>query len=298
MDGILIIDKPKGFTSFDTVAVVRKICKEKKCGHTGTLDPMATGVLTVLLGGATGFCNFLPNKDKAYIASLRLGTVTDTLDITGKIISQNRVDATAADFERAISGFTGEIIQTPPMYSAVSVNGRRLYDLARQGIEIERPERKVNIFRLDILEKDEIKGEYKIYVECSSGTYIRSLVSDAGEILGCGAVLTELRRVKANGFTVDNSVTLDALRAAAEGNNILRCVLPIDTVFIDYPEISVSAAQAKRFSNGGSLLVERLQDCKGNGLYRVYSPDHIFLGLGNIDGSEEMKTAKIYVPKG
>ena len=216
MTGIIILDKPNGITSFGAVARVRRICREKKCGHSGTLDPMATGVMTVLLGGATRFCELLPNHDKEYIATFRLGITTDTLDITGKILSETPVSSTKADVEAALESFVGEISQLPPMYSAVSVNGQRLYDLARQGIEVERQARKVIIYSADMLEANEEANEYKISVACSSGTYIRTLIDDIGKKLGCGAVMTGLRRTEACGFSLDSCITPDELKELKE----------------------------------------------------------------------------------
>ena len=297
MTGILIIDKPEGMTSFDVVAKARRICGEKKCGHSGTLDPMATGVMTLLFGGATGFLNYLPSHDKEYIATLKLGTVTDTLDITGKVLEEREFNVKEAEFSSVAKRFEGEITQLPPMYSAVSVGGERLYDLARKGIEVDRPERKVNIFKLEIIESDETNGVYKMDVACSGGTYIRSLVADIGDALGCGAVLTSLRRIKANGFSVSDSVTLEELEKVKNDGKIDDLLIPVDGALSEYPEITVSPAQAVRFANGGALSIDRLQGCKKNGLYRVYNQQHSFLGLGNNTGDGELKIAKVFVNK-
>ncbi len=297
MTGIIIIDKPEGITSFDAVAKARRICGEKKCGHSGTLDPMATGVMTLLFGGATGFLNYLPSHDKEYIATLKLGTVTDTLDITGKVLKERDFNVTAEEFRSAAERFKGEIKQLPPMYSAVSVDGKRLYDLARKGVEIERPERHVSIYKLEIIESDELNGIYKINVACSGGTYIRSLIYDIGETLECGAVLTSLRRVKANGFTISDSVTLEELENAKAEEKIDELLIPVDKALAEYPEITVSDAQAVRFSNGGALSVDRLHNCKVIGLYRVYGNSRNFLGLGENVGDGELKIAKIFVRK-
>ena len=295
MTGIIIIDKPEGITSFGVISRLRKILNEKKIGHSGTLDPMATGVMTVLVGGgATRFCELLPSHDKAYEATLLLGTVTDTLDITGNITEKRDVKATKEDFRKATEKFKGEITQVPPMYSAVSVNGRRLYDLARQGIEVERPERKVNIYALDILEENESKYEYKIRVECSSGTYIRTLIADIGEELGCGAVLISLRRTKANGFTEKDALTLEELKALADENKIEDKIIPLDKALEDYKKIAVTEAQAKRFSNGGELALDRVHGCESKGIYRVYSPDKKFLGLGENNGSDSLIVKRVY----
>ena len=295
MTGIILIDKPKDITSFGAVARVRRICGEKKCGHTGTLDPMATGLLTVMLGGATRFSMLLPSHDKAYRAEFRLGTVTDTLDITGKVLETRPVSANAAQVAAALAEFVGEIEQLPPMYSAVSVNGKRLYDLARQGVEVEREPRRVTVYSAEILEANESAGEYAVSVECSSGTYIRTLISDLGEKLGCGAVLTELRRTAANGFKIDSAVTLEALSQAAESGELDRLIIPVDRALEEYPIITVSAAQARRFGNGGELSLERLKYPRTLGLFRIYDPDGAFMGLGEIGDGDSLKVKRVFV---
>ena len=297
MTGIIILDKPSGITSFGAVARVRRICSEKKCGHSGTLDPMATGVMTVLLGGATRFCELLPNHDKEYIASFRLGMTTDTLDITGKVQSETHVNATKADVEEALESFTGEINQLPPMYSAVSVNGQRLYDLARQGIEVERQARKVIVYSADLLEADENTHEYKISVACSSGTYIRTLIDDIGKKLGCGAVLTALRRTRANGMSVENAVTVEQLEAAAANGSLDSLIISVEKALESYPSVQVTEAQAKRFSNGGELDLNRIKSPKMLGYYRVYDHNKKFLGLGEIADSENLLVKRVYVEK-
>ena len=295
MTGIILFDKPKDITSFGAVARVRRICGEKKCGHTGTLDPMATGLLTVMLGGATRFSELLPSHDKAYRAEFRLGTVTDTLDITGKVLETRPVSANAAQVAAALAEFVGEIEQLPPMYSAVSVNGKRLYDLARQGVEVEREPRRVTVYSAEILEANESAGEYAVSVECSSGTYIRTLISDLGEKLGCGAVLTELRRTAANGFKIDSAVTLEALSQAAESGELDRLIIPVDRALEEYPIITVSAAQARRFGNGGELSLERLKYPRTLGLFRIYDPDGAFMGLGEIGDGDSLKVKRVFV---
>lgn len=297
MTGIIILDKPKSITSFGAVARVRRICGEKKCGHSGTLDPMATGVMTVMLGGATRFCELLPSHDKEYLASFRLGITTDTLDITGKILSESPVSATKDDVVAALESFTGEISQLPPMYSAVSVNGQRLYDLARQGIEVERQARKVMIYSADLLESDESTHEYKISVACSSGTYIRTLIDDIGKKLGCGAVLTELRRTRANGFCVEQAITVEQLEEAAKNGTLNSVVISVEKATELYPLVQVTEAQAKRFSNGGELDLNRIKCPRMLGYYRVYGPDGDFLGLGEVRNSENLLVKRVYVNK-
>ena len=293
MTGLLIINKPEGFTSFDVVAKARKLALEKKCGHSGTLDPMATGVMTVLFGGATRFCELLPDHNKSYIASLKLGTVTDTLDITGKVLEEREVKVKKEEFEKVAKEFVGEISQVPPMYSAVSVGGKRLYDLARQGIEVERPERKVTVYSLNILSENEKSGEYKIEVACSSGTYIRTLIADIGEKLGCGAVMTALQRTSANGFSLSDAVTLEELLEKSKNNDVKSLIIPLEKALDVYPAVTVTESQSTRFHNGGALSAERVKGLENNGIYRVYSPDNVFLGLGENDG-ENLNIKKIY----
>lgn len=278
MDGFTVLDKAPGMTSFRASAFLRKIYGEKKVGHTGTLDPMATGVLPVALGKASRFISFLPDHDKGYAAHFRCGITTDTLDITGTVLSECEVSVSAAQVEAVLDRFRGHILQVPPMYSALSKDGVRLYKLARQGIEVEREAREVDIYSLELTGEDE--DGFVINVECSKGTYIRSLVSDIGDALGCGAVMTALRRTKANGFTLADAFTEEQLKAAPAD-----CVMSIDKPFEGLPAITVSAAQAVRFSNGGELDVQRLKTQRIFSLFRVYAPDGIFLGLGEISAA-------------
>ncbi len=295
MTGFVFLDKSEGITSFFAASRLRKIFGTKKIGHTGTLDPMATGVLPIAIGGATRFIELIPDHDKGYVASFRLGVTTDTLDITGEVLSRNEVGTTKADVENTLQNFRGEISQLPPMYSAIKKDGVRLYELARQGIEVEREERKVTVHSLELTSADEENKEYEITVMCSKGTYIRSLISDIGEALGCGATMTKLRRVKANGVTVDRCYTLDELSEMKEKGNLNEAIIGVDT-FISYDKIRVSEAQSKRFSNGGALDCNRFGGKKEPGLYNVYSPDGRFLGIGEIkEGSEELSIKRVYV---
>lgn len=295
MTGIILLDKPEGITSFGAVARVRRICGEKKCGHTGTLDPMATGVLTIMLGGSTRFCELLPSHDKAYIATFRLGTVTDTLDITGKVLETREVTVTAEQVKEKIKSFIGEISQLPPMFSAVSVNGQRLYDLARQGIEVERKAREVTVFSIEMLSENEQEGDYTVCVECSSGTYIRTLIADLGEALGCGAVMTALRRTKANGFDISQAVTVEELAEKAEKGELDSVLIPVDKALEEYPVIKVTAAQAKRFRNGGELDLQRLKYPRMLGFFRIYDPEDNFIGLGEIGEGDSLTVKRVFV---
>ncbi len=295
MTGFVFLDKGEGMTSFFAASRLRKIFGIKKIGHTGTLDPMATGVLPIAVGGATRFIDLIPNHDKAYVASFRLGLTTDTLDITGEVLSRNGVTATRSDVEKALEKFRGEISQLPPMYSAIKKDGVRLYELARQGIEVEREERQITVYSLELTDSNEEEKEYEITVECSKGTYIRSLISDIGDALGCGATMTALRRTKANGVCVDICYTLAQLEEMKEKGTLGEAIQGVDS-FISYDKIKVSEAQARRFSNGGALDCNRLKGIKKEqGLYCVYSPSDKFLGVGEIDENcEELKVKKVF----
>lgn len=295
MTGFVYLDKGEGMTSFFAASRLRRIFDMKKIGHTGTLDPMATGVLPVALGGATRFIELIPSHDKAYRASFRLGTTTDTLDITGEVLSVREVNATATDVEKVLSRFRGEISQLPPMYSAIKKDGVRLYTLARQGIEVEREERRVTIYSLELTKCDGKANEYEIEVECSSGTYIRSLIADIGEALGCGAVMTALRRTKANGIDESRCYTVETLEELKAQGRLGEAVEAVDEI-LSYDKIKVSQAQTKRFSNGGSLDCNRFGGNKTPGLHCVYSPEGDFLGIGEIDEEGQVMTArKVYV---
>ena len=291
MTGLICINKDKDITSFGVVAKVRGITREKKAGHTGTLDPMATGVLPVMLGGATRFLDYLPESDKGYRAGFVLGKTTDTLDITGEVTAEYEINATEQDVRDALERFRGSITQLPPMYSAVSVNGQRLYELARQGIEVERESRKVEIKKLELVSCE--SGEYIIDVICSKGTYIRTLIDDIGRHLGCGAVMTSLVRTLANGFTLDDCVTLKQLQNLKDNNlSFDAALLDIEAIFKAYDCVYVSQAQAKRFSNGGALAADRIKKKLTGGIYRVYSPDNVFLGLGEMDNEDNQLSVK------
>lgn len=281
MTGFIILDKPEGITSFIGGAIVRRVTKEKKTGHTGTLDPMATGVLPVAVGNATRFIELLSSHDKGYRASFRLGTTTDTLDITGSVLSTSDDIPDEEAVKKIIAHFQGEIEQLPPMYSAIKKDGKRLYELARQGIEVEREKRTVTIYNCDFVSFE--NGEYTIDVKCSKGTYIRSLISDIGEMLGCGAVMTALRRTLSNGFCIEEAHTEDELKNAED---ISAFIIPVDKALEAYPAIKVSEAQATRFRNGGELDAARLHTKLTPSLYRVYSPDNKFLGLGEYRENE------------
>lgn len=295
MTGIICLDKQEHMTSFSAVARARRITGEKKAGHAGTLDPMATGILPVLFGGATRFMEFLPVHDKGYRARIQLGMTTDTLDTTGTVLTRSGVRVSKAQVEQALAAFRGDILQVPPMYSALSKNGVRLYELARRGEEVERQARPVTIYRLELTEFDGQTQECTLNVLCSKGTYIRSLADDLGRMLGCGAVMSGLRRTYAAGFSLEDCVTLDTLSELAQQGKLSQCMIPLERVLAAYPSLSVTQAQAVRFANGGALDADRLRFAeKRDGLFRVYSPDERFLGLGELlPGERELKVRRV-----
>ncbi len=293
-DGILIIDKPQDFTSFDVCAVMRGLLKTRKIGHTGTLDPMATGVLPILVGRATKASDLLPDHDKEYISGFKLGLETDTLDIWGETLKEEKVSVSKDALLSAMDRFRGEITQIPPMYSAVSVGGRRLYDIARSGQTVERPERKVTINRLELISYDEEKGEGEILCSCSKGTYIRTLVADIGTALGCGAAVSSLRRTNACGYDLSSAINLDEAKALCAEGKLEERLLPVGSIFEAYRAVSISEAQAFRVRNGGSLSLERLSRFKpscDSETVRLIAPDGEFLALGTV--SEEWQEIKI-----
>lgn len=279
MTGIIPLKKGENITSFFAVNKVRRIIGEKKCGHTGTLDPNATGVLPIAVGGATRFIELLPSHKKAYKATFKTGICTDTLDIWGTVTQTSDKKVSFEDVEKAALEFRGGIVQLPPMYSAIKKDGVRLYELARQGIEVERTPRECTVYEISVTEAE--NGEFSLFCECSAGTYIRTLINDIGKKLGCGATMTSLCRTHACGIELSECFTLDGLKELAEKNEIGKAVIPLEKLLLDYPEIQVTENQAKRFSNGGSLMRERLRNMGEDGIYRVYG-NGIFLGLGEL----------------
>ncbi|MBR2108677.1 MAG: tRNA pseudouridine(55) synthase TruB [Ruminococcus sp.] len=284
MNGVLVVDKPQEFTSFDIVAVVRKFSGQKKIGHTGTLDPNATGVLPLLLGNATKAQDIVPNHDKEYLAEFKLGVTTDTLDIWGQVKSETESAVKQSEIEEIIGKFIGEITQIPPMFSAVSVNGQRLYDLARQGIEVERKPRNVTVYELELLSFDEQSQSGTLRVKCSKGTYIRTLIDDIGAELKVGAVMTALRRTMACGFEIEKALKLDEIKELPK-EELENKLMSTESLFYTYPELYVTDAQATRFHNGGALDIQRTmlacKDLPDGSVFRVKGLKK-FLGLGII----------------
>ncbi len=290
MQGILCLDKPQEMTSFVACACVRRALGIKKTGHAGTLDPMATGVLPILCGGATRALEWLPDHDKRYLVTVRLGMVSDTQDIWGAVETTDKPLPTRDALEAALAAFRGEILQTPPMMSAIKKDGVRLYELARKGIEIEREARNVTIRSLELLS---FEGDTAVLdCTCSKGTYMRVIAADLGEKLGCGALMSGLRRTLAAGFSLSQCLTLEEVRTAAENGTIASHILPVDQVLSVYPSVTVTDAQANRFQNGGALALERLRT-PIDGVTRVYAPNGRFLGLGK-PKDESLAVARLF----
>lgn len=286
--GVICIDKPKEHTSFDVIARMRGITKIKKIGHAGTLDPMATGVLPIFIGRATKACDILPVQDKRYTATLRLGMTTDTQDITGTVLKERPVTSTEEEITAAIFRFRGAIKQLPPMYSAIQVGGQRLYDLARQGIEVERAYRDAVIYSLDILDSDPINHRYVLDIHCSKGTYVRTICHDIGEQLGCGGVLTELRRTMSSGFTIEDCLTLEEAQALAAEDKLLEGMLPIEKAFDSLSKIRLEEKLTRLYLNGIKLDAKRTKAPITGEDIAVYSANGTFLGVSYYD-----ETAKL-----
>ncbi|MBR7089134.1 MAG: tRNA pseudouridine(55) synthase TruB [Lachnospiraceae bacterium] len=298
-NGILNISKEAGYTSFDVVAVVRGIYHQKKVGHTGTLDPMATGVLPVALGKGTKVCGMITDWDKEYIAELLLGRVTDTLDVTGNTEGGDHEKAmrlTAEEIEKAVMGYLGDIDQIPPMYSALKSNGQRLYDIARSGRTVERQPRRVSIKRIEILSTELPVVKFKVL--CSKGTYIRSLCDDIGRDLGCGGCMKSLVRSCVGPFDLGSAHSLDELRKLAdEGrrDELISLIRPVDTVFGEYPELTVTQAADRLLRNGNKLTAGDMvsfAETDEKKMFRVYHPDGEFAAVYEYD-----PLAGVFVPE-
>ncbi len=284
--GVILVNKPSGFTSFDVIAKMRGILKERRLGHSGTLDPMATGVLPVFVGKATKACDILPENEKSYRAGFVLGCSTDTQDTTGAITQKSDKRASKEEILSALEGFKGKIMQLPPMYSAVQVNGKRLYDLARQGIEVERTPREIEVYDIRLEEFDEESQSGNLFISCSKGTYIRTIIHDLGLKLETLGTMSALERTSSQGFKLENCLTLDEIQAVADNGRLDDIVKPIDECFKEYPEIRLSEKQAKMYQNGIKLDANKVSDAKGMGIYRIYGTD--FLGLCEIKEGEDI----------
>jgi len=291
MNGIIIVDKPEGWTSHDVIAKLRGVLKQKRIGHGGTLDPMATGVLPVFIGRATRAAEFCENADKEYLAGLQLGITTDTQDITGRVLSESEVNVTLEDLEVVLPRFTGAQKQIPPMYSAIKKDGQKLYKLARKGIDIPREPREIQISELNIRQRStSSEHNYTLHVTCSKGTYIRTLCFDIGSALGCGGTLSALRRIRVGVYSINKAHTLDEVLAAVLTGSVSSVLLPVDSLFTKYPAISIADSELLAVRNGAPCKTK--EDTK-DGTYRVYAPDGDFLLLAEVINNK-VKTIKSF----
>lgn len=297
--GIINVNKAAGFTSHDVVAKLRGICKQKKIGHTGTLDPDAVGVLPVCLGNGTRLCERLTDKSKEYVTVLRLGVVTDTQDLTGRVTAQKPVSVSPDEVKRAIYSFLGDYAQIPPMYSAIKIDGKKLYELARAGREVVREARPVRIDELEILSLE--LPEAAIRVVCSKGTYIRTLCHDIGARLGCGGTMAALKRTRSGDFAIEDSYSLAQLQQLSAQGRLAEVVIPVEAVLAALPSVTVTAQGFERLQNGNPLSVNLLAMPPALGPeeeVRVYSPAGLFYGIYvNRLNQKQLYPVKMFIPE-
>ena len=287
--GVLVMNKPQGFTSFDVIGKLRGILKMKRLGHTGTLDPMAEGVLPVLVGTAARACDILPDETKTYRAGFQLGTVTDTQDSSGTVLETHAAAVTEEMLHAVLPQFTGEIDQIPPMYSAVQINGKRLYELARAGREIERPARRVHVTAVTLLSYDAETGTGSVEITCGKGTYVRTILHDIGQALGCGACMTSLIRTAACGFVLEQAYSFPQVQAAADENRLAELIVPADSLFASLPALHLTPSQSGHYRNGVKLSLRALRGLTaGAERYRVYGSDGTFFGLAQPDPENQI----------
>ena len=282
MNGILLIDKPEGWTSHDVAAKLKGMLRERRIGHSGTLDPMATGLLVMFVGRATRAVEFAEAQSKRYIAGLRLGVSTDTQDTTGNILRSCEASVTRAALSDAIKPFIGDIMQVPPMYSAIKINGQKLYDIARRGGEVERTPRRITIHSIDYLGQQ--NGDHMLRIRCSKGTYIRTLCHDLGEYLGCGGCMAALRRTRSGGFSVENTRRIGALTRADRDT-----LLPVDSLFSSAAALTLTAAQEKRCRCGNPFRTKA-----PDGETRFYSEGGEFLAIGRVTDGEAVTVKSFF----
>lgn len=286
MNGIILIDKPQEWTSHDVVGKLRGILHERRIGHSGTLDPLATGLLVIFVGRATRAVEFAEADTKEYIAGLRLGISTDTQDITGRVISSGGAVPDEFQLRKALEIFKGELEQIPPMYSAIKVGGKKLYELARKGESIERRSRHITVFDLDIAGRAD--DDYVLRVSCSKGTYVRTLCNDIGQALGCGGCMSSLRRTKAGVFSVEDAHTIAEVQEAVDRGEAESLIIPLDTLLSEFNKLTVPAVAEKKLRNGSIVNISA-----PDGKYRVYSESNEFLLLGEVQ-SGRLKTIKSF----
>lgn len=294
MDGLINIYKEKGFTSHDVVAKMRGILHMKKIGHTGTLDPDATGVLPVCIGKGTRLCSLLENHDKTYEAVLLLGVETDTQDISGKILAEKQVSVTEEQVLDVLSAFQGKIMQVPPMYSALKVNGKKLYEYAREGKIIERAPRPVEIYRLTAEKMD--LPRIKLTVSCSKGTYIRTLCHDIGQALGCGGCMESLVRTKAGSFLLKDSITLQELEEKRDSGDLASCIVTVEEIFGSIPAVHTREQYDVLVHNGNRLRENMMDGIPAESQVRMYDSSGLFIGVYEFDPArKDYKPLKMFL---
>lgn len=289
IDGVLLLDKPLGYSSNQALQQVKRLYQAAKAGHTGSLDPLATGLLPICLGEATKFSHFLLDADKSYRALIQLGSTTTTGDAEGEVLIRNEVNVTSAFLQETISKFVGQIEQVPPMYSALKHEGKALYEYARNGQEIVRPARTVTIFDIKLNSFDPVLNSVEIDVVCSKGTYIRTLAEDIGQALGCGAHLAGLRRLTTAHFSLQHACTLEQLEAMSMEQRD-KALLPVESPVQDLPSLTLDADSAYYLLQGQSIWKSGL---KMNGLFRIYHEDGRFLGLGGLDADGKVAPKRL-----
>ena len=286
MNGIILVDKPQDWTSHDVVAKLRGVLHERRIGHSGTLDPLATGLLVVFVGRATRAVEFSEADSKEYLAGLRLGVSTDTQDITGNVIAKCNALPDEDAVRETLCRFIGDIEQIPPMYSAIKIGGKKLYELARRGESVERTPRKITVSSIAIVDKD--GTDYILNISCSKGTYVRTLCNDIGDALGCGGCMSSLRRVKAGAFSIEQAHTIDEVQAAADTGTLDEVLIPVEKLLTAFPTLTVSDAADKKLRNGNIIKLDA-----PNGMYSVYSETGGFLLLGEV-ADNKLKTIKSF----
>ena len=295
-NGIINVYKEAGYTSHDAVARLRGICKQKRIGHTGTLDPDAVGVLPVCLGNGTRLCDMLTDRQKEYVADFRLGIVTDTQDISGRVLEEKEISVSPEDVKKAVFSFLGDSMQVPPMYSALKVGGKKLCDLARAGKEVERKPRPITIYSLDILKEEH--PDYTIRVSCSKGTYIRTLCHDIGGLLGCGAVMTRLERTRVGEFRIEQSLPLEKLQQLSDEGRLLEAVIPVEEMFRQCPAFTAAEKDFKALKNGNPLKPETSSALTPGQEFRIYSHENVFYGIYRYDENRRLLLpVKMFLPE-
>ncbi len=294
MTGILPVRKPAGFTSFDVIGKLRGVTRTRKIGHSGTLDPMATGVLPLFFGGATKCCDILPNEDKRYIADLKFGIVTDTQDTTGRVLKECESHVTKTEFESVVSDFIGKQLQLPPMYSAVKVNGRPLYDLAREGKIVDRAQKEIEVYEINLLDFDEHAQTARIEVSCGKGTFIRTLINDMGEKLGCGASMSALERTMAAGFSISECYTISDIEKMMQEGTFEEHLIPVERLFEDLPRLVLDDFDKRLYRSGVPLELRKRGWGGITGSIAVFDESGMILGISYVDEeANELKLKKM-----